>query len=84
MQDKDIGGQLFLSRLLQDHPAQRQKGQQGRVVGQQHGAHQRDKHQGRAHAAGGSEQLQQLPGDHREQAHAAQGAHHRQHTEQTG
>ena len=73
-----------LTGALQHKPAEGQERQQCRVVGQQHGAHQRDTYQRRHRAAGGVEHLRQPLRQQRKQSHAAQRTHHRQHAQQAG
>ena len=84
LQDERQRRPFRLACALQHEPAQGQKRQQRRVVGQQHGAHQRDAYQRRHRAAGGVEHLHQPLRQQRKQSHAAQRTHHRQHAQQAG
>ena len=83
LQNKGKSYQLFLSRFMQDEPAQRQKGQQCGIVGQQHGSNQRDEHQCDHHAAAGMKRPHQLLGQYGKQSHPAQSADDCQNAEQT-
>lgn len=83
LQNKEHGGVLFLPGGLQDKPAQRQKRQQRRVVGEQHGAEHRYDHQRGADAADGAERAYHTLRQRGKYLHIPQRADDGQHAEKT-
>ena len=84
LENEQQRGVLFLPCDGEDEPAQREKGQQGGIVGQEHGAEHGDDHQRRAYAPDGGKGVYHPLGKGGKDIQIPQRAHHRQNTEQAG
>ena len=84
LQNEQERGVLFLTGRGKNEPAQRQKGQQGGIIGQKHRPEHGDDHQRRAHAPNGRKSMYHPLGKGRENMQVPQGAHYCQHAKQAG
>ena len=84
LENEQQRGVLFLPCDGEDEPAQRKKGQQGSIVGQEHGAEHGDDHQRRAYAPDGGKGVHHPLGKSGKDIQIPQRAHYRQNTEQAG
>ena len=84
LENEQQRGVLFLPCDGEDEPAQRKKGQQGSIVGQEHGAEHGDDHQRRAYAPDGGKGVHHPLGKSGKDIQIPQRAHYRQNAEQAG